>query len=115
MGDAKSRIPPEVFHQWVSEPELVCREEFQEIIRISLQKVADIAEKARRYGAKVEFERLHKWLKDNDETTLASQLLYTVGHEHFSLKEQALKALAVPHLGPEQIQIVKKALLTLKD
>lgn len=115
MDDPQPGIPPDLFNQWVSEPETVCRDEFQEIVRISLQKVADIAERARRYGARTEFEKLHKWLKNNDEAALASRLIYNEGQEHFSPKERALEALNSQQWGPEQSQIIKNALHTIPD
>lgn len=115
MSESKLGVPSDLFMSWVEEPESVCKDEFQQIIRISLQKVADISERAIRYGAEVEFERIREWLKDNDEPALASRLPYNNGHEPPSLKNRALNALDSPSWGPEQSQIVRKALLTIPD
>jgi len=100
-------------NEWVQEPEPVCKEEFREIVRISLQKVLEIAERARQLGAEQELAACCEWLKNHYDGCIHGKLKYARTPKPPSLKEQALEALDSPVWGPEQKQIVLSALQTL--
>lgn len=110
-------IPAELFNKWISEPEVVCKEDFQEIIRISVQKIADIAEKAKCYGEQLELERCCEWLNNHCDPAISAKLHHNRGAAVLPLKEQALLILNDPGSlkDPAKVELLRSALQSLPD
>lgn len=111
-------IPADLFNKWVSEPEIVCKEDFQEIVRISVQKVADIAEKAMCYGAELELEQCCEYLSNYYDPAISAKLRHNREAAVLSLKQRALLALNdLDSLSrdPAKVDLLRIALLSPPD
>lgn len=111
-------VPVELFNRWVSEPELVCKEDFQEIVRISVQKIYDIAEKAKCYGERQELEQCCEYLSNYCDPAISAKLRHNREAAVLSLKQRALLALNdLDSLSrdPAKVDLLRIALLSLPD
>lgn len=118
MGKGNPEIPADMLSRWMSEPETVCKDDFQQIVRISSQKISDIAEKARCYGAAGELERCCEWLNNHYDPSISAGLRHNREEAVLTPKGRALLALeqlGSQGLDPTRIELLRTALNTIPD